>query len=218
MEIVLTAVTWMKKGVCFAGLDYSTGEWVRPVLDRKQWTSLTYDDGQLIEVGHLVELSNPKSRPDPPHSEDVVVDGFSLVRKLTDQEFQVFLDRYAEDAQALADTLNQNGRSLCLVKADSVRTVHTEDDPRKTRLSFRFKGKDYKNDTKTKPGFPCTDVRWRALKATRQADPRSIHLYIGVGLARSFQSDDGSIVPPSKMVISVLTFPTFQVTVDPRNY
>jgi hypothetical protein len=219
MEILLTAVTWMKKGVCFAGLNCRTGEWVRPVLDRAQWNSLTHANGQLIEVGQLINLNNPRLRPDPPHTEDVVVDGFSLVRKLSDQEFQSVLDRHAEDIFALTDTINYNERSLCLVKADSFKTVYTEnDDDRKTRLSFRFRARDYNNTTKTKPGFPCTDVRWRALKAANQADPRGSHLYIGIGLARSFQSDDGSLVPPASMVISVLTFPPFKVMVDPRNY
>lgn len=218
MEIVVTAITWMKKGVCFAGLDYSTGKWVRPVLDRTQWNSLTHDNGWLIEVGQLIKLNNPRLRPVPPHTEDVVVAGFSFVRKLTDQEFQMFLDCHAEDVQTLTDTLNVNGRSLCLVKADSVTTVYTEeDDPRKTRLSFWFRGREYINTTKT-PGFPCTDVRWRALKAAGQAAPRGTYLYIGIGLARSFPRDDGSLVPPSRMVISVLSFPPFKVTVDPRNY
>jgi hypothetical protein len=217
LEIVLTAVTWMKSGVCLAGLNYDTGEWVRPVLAHKQWTSLTYGDGKLIETGQVILLNKPRLRLDPTHTEDVVVDGFSLARQLADQEFQTFLDRHAEDAQALTDTLNADGRSLCLVKADRVTTEYTEDDPRKTRLSFRHLGKEYRNTTKAL-GFPCTDVRWRALKAAGQADPRYTRLYIGIGLARSFQSAEGILLPPAKMIISVLTFPPFKVTVDPRNY
>ena len=208
MDLVLLAVTWMAGGFCFAGMN-ERGEWVRPLPDGRQWKRLYYDSGELIRIGDVVRVAG-RPEPDPPHAEDYIISRFERVRKLTHRELIAFLTTHAEDRAALDATLALDARSLCLVRAESFEIVYREGgDPRRTRIAFKLSGVSdpYFNITQ-KPGYPCNCLRWRAIQAQGvQIPDEFVKAFIGVGLARPFRGDDGRQVPPSPMIISLITDP-----------
>ena len=111
MDFLLLAVTRMENGFCFAGMT-KTGQWVRPVLPNKgQWKYLVYSNGENISIGDIINISgSPKS--DPPHTEDIEVDGFRKISKLKHSALIDFLNKHSESETDLQHTLDRNNRSL----------------------------------------------------------------------------------------------------------
>lgn len=209
MEVIILAVTYMQNGFCFAGMT-KDGRWVRPVLpSRNQWTSLYYENGEPICIGDVIKV-NGRNRPDPPHTEDIEVKGFNKVDKLTHKQLISLLEKHSESLTSLHDTLDRNGRSLCLIKVSSFRIVHIKDnDIRRTRLAFTLvdHAQEYINTTLT-PGYPCSCLHWRGIQLHRLTLPMSANnKFMCIGLARGFYGDRGQWVDPAPMVISVITDP-----------
>ncbi len=185
------------------------GYWIRPVLPNKQqWKFLTYNNGEYIDIGDVIQI-NGKPRPDPPHTEDVEVQSFKRIRRMSHVELINFLTKNAENNVQLFHTLNRNNRSLCVVQAENFRKVYTEEDPRRTRIAFKLPDSNYEyiNDT-SKPGYPCVCLHWRAIQGKGLALPASFdRMFIAIGLARGFISASGQRIEPAPMIISVITNP-----------
>lgn len=216
MEIVVTAMTKMQNGVCFAGINPITNEWVRPVWSFRQWQNINYlGQNRLVNLGDVIKLSNPTPRPSPPHVEDVEVSGFRFVRKMEPNEFRAFLQRNI-DHKAVDDIVFRAGnRSLCLLQPTDFIAYAGLKDALSTRMSFQVNDEWYRNDTQVQ-GFPCTDLRWRANRREHayDLDIREFDaVYLAMGLTRVF-SATGKTHP---MVISVITFPSFEFRLDPES-
>lgn len=214
VEIVLLAMTWMRSGFCLAGMDPATGRWVRPVKPAGQWQELADRNGEPIHIGDRLRLVDPCPRPQPPHSEDVVTAGLVRVGRLPPGQLLHRLREWAEDEGALRQTLAGEGRSLCLVRVDRFWTAHQEADLHRTRLAFRIGTTVYQNRTAL-PGYPCTDLVWRAYKGAGGADPSPRETYLAIGLSRAFTDRRGFPVPPSPMVVAVLTVPPLATRMGP---
>lgn len=162
MEIVVTAMTRMQNGVCFAGINPITNEWVRPVWSFGQWQNANYyRQDRLVDLGDVITLSDPKLRPSPPHVEDVNVSGFRFVRKMESKEFRALLQRNTNHKAVDDIVLRAGNRSLCLFQPTDLAVHVSPLDALSTRISSRINNEYYRNDTQA-PGFPCTDLRWRA--------------------------------------------------------
>jgi hypothetical protein len=216
LEVVLLAVTKMGLGFCMAGMT-GDGEWVRPVpIDRHSWQADDLIHGQdVVGPGVILILKDAKHSPNPPHVEDYMAGDHEVSGHLSRQEFRLFLREKTEGMDALKHLLDGDGRSLCLVRPESFQTVHVEDDARKTRIAFEFSGQSFENDTQ-KPGFPCTDLRWRASRGSTSSDPKYEEAFLTLGLARAFQGSSGW-VKPAPMVIGVHVFPSTVVKLDAQS-
>ena len=120
-EVLILAMTKMLSGICTAGMtreaDPVTGlRWVRPI--REFGTLLPGDmtdaSGRLIECCDVVEMELFAPRPDPPHTEDWLVDFVHHrphpVRRLEGEKRQRFFARYLDRApQDVFFGMVQNG-------------------------------------------------------------------------------------------------------------
>jgi hypothetical protein len=91
MKILINHLTRMHGGhICVAGVDLETRRHVRPVLaDGNLPFYLLARYGGPFEMGHVVELGQPRPRPERPHVEDhvVVPSHAKLLRTAEEHEF-----------------------------------------------------------------------------------------------------------------------------------
>lgn len=209
----------MKNGFCFAGMT-EDGRWIRPVLpERRQWNTLLYSDNEKIKIGDVIRLEG-MYKPETPHTEDMIVKEMVKIGSLSSSDLIAFLNTVAESTRDLEDTIAGKGRSLCLVKASSFKTVYIEeDDLRKTRISFKLPDveSEYVNNTR-KPGYPCVCLHWRAIQGQgiRIKTDNFKNIFLGIGLAREFFSS-GRRVRPAPMIISIITDPPLPGEIDYNN-
>lgn len=240
-RLVVLAMTHMRSGNCTAGLlcgenDPQRGEWVRPV--RPYGTLLLGDmtepQGTVARVGDLVDLNLLRYRPVPPHTEDWEAD---FIRSRVKIQGRLEGDSWAHYLAAHAEpgpdaVLDRHERSLALFKPRSItahfflnRDVQTYE----ARLEFAFGDRIYATGA-SHPGFPVTDLAWRARGRTwceRMLPPGQQHLrldhaqvagelgctdlYLSVGLTRQF---GGQLWP---ILIGVYPLPESPVTIDYAN-
>ena len=217
MEIVITAMTRVNNMVCLAGINLQDYTWVRPVWRHGAgvWPGVNYQSNALIEVGDVIWLKNPEPHPVPLHSEDVLTSSFSWVRTMDDEELAVTLRQAVVNCHALDEVMSGEGhRSLCLIKPDQLEVLYVDPaDRANTRIGFWLDARHYNNIT-TKPGFPCTDLRWRAYRRQYGRD-LDIYQYDEVFLAIGLTRPYNGLCNP--MVVSVITLPSFRFTLDPNN-
>jgi len=206
LKIVILAVTKTYDRYCIAGMT-EYGEWVRPLPpDHRFWTTYRYCDSAFIKPGDVWEITDYVKYNDPQspgHTEDIKILDYNSVNKcneLSNEQLCTFVERHLEDEQSLCDTLDANGRSLCLINADKIRKVVGEN-----RVCFTINGNEYRNNT-FKEGYPVTDLKWRSVFQHRSVRFDEFNqLYLCVGLARKEPNKD--IYREYPMVISIITNP-----------
>jgi hypothetical protein len=221
-EIVLLAVTRMLSGFCIAGIDAS-GAWSRPVKRQASLAlgDVSYRDRSLMQPFDRVRFDVERRLAAPPHVEDRICD---FVRRRPERLGQLdtaqraaFLDEHAEPDLA---PILAHERSLGLTRADAA-SASFQIDPYSGKYDTRVQIPGVSDDR----GFPCTDLRWRALGrrllpqgGTLQLDADALcqrlgvqRIYVALGLARQF---DGRHWP---LVVGVHCVPDYEVVVDPKN-
>lgn len=190
------------------------GNWIRPlpVGKEKFWASVKYPNNELIKVGDVWGITEYKKELDdisPGHTEDIrLFKNPTLHKSLTNRELISFAQKFRDDEAALWKTLNAESRSLCLVKANNFENFLHENSFNgkiQARITFSYRGKQYNNTTST-PGFPITDLKWRAYTYQQISVPNAWNsVYICVGLARPEPKKGLNSEYP--MIISVITDP-----------
>ena len=242
-KVLMLAVTKMHGGVCVAGMTTEphpvTGlRWVRPAREfgHVLLGDITTDGGAVLRPFDVVALHFKNPCPDPPHTEDCVVDFVRhrprVARRLEGEPRAQFLEKYLDPAPQ--QVLDKQQRSLCLVKPDSITGCYRLDGYSgkfKARMAFRIMGRTYRgahasSGSYAKGGFSVTDLKWRALgRAWLPADGGWVdfdegdlearygieEIYLAVGLTRSFQGEFWPIV------VGVHTVPDFEAEVDYDN-
>ncbi len=233
----MLAVTRMRGGVCVAGMttepDPITGlRWVRPVRDfgHVLLGDITTVQGAVLSPFDVVAFCLLRPQPDPPHTEDWVVDFVRnrprVVRRLEGERRTQFLRQYLDTAPR--QILDSQQRSLCLIKPDSIKGCFRLDaysGKYQARMAFKVGGRTYRV-SHAKGGLPVTDLKWRALGRAwlpeeggwTDFDARDLEarygiqeVYLAVGLTRSFE---GKCWP---IVIGVHTVPDYEAEVDYDN-
>lgn len=236
-EVLLLAVTKMLGGLCLAGMttepDPVTGlRWVRPVPEHGHVLlgDITTTRGQVLRPFDVVELCLVSPRPQPPHSEDWIVDFVRhrprIARRLEGERRAAFLQKYLD--RDPAQVVGVKERSLCLVKAEWVKGCFRLDPYSgkfDAHLGFGLGRRRY-TGSHAKGGLPVTDLKWRALgRAWLPDDGGWVDfdggdlearfgietVYLALGLTRSFK---GGFWP---IVIGVHTWPDFEAKVDYDN-
>lgn len=192
VQILITAMTHMKAGICTAGFTgFRAGEqpcWVRPVLKQGdvQLALMTTAEGRVVEPGDVVELDCPVARPCPPHVEDWVTNYFKprvkIVETLAADAFARFLlanvDAHPDEVLGSHPT-----RSLCLLRPDEVCVtfaLNRQTRYYEARLCFR-QGEVWRPHPPGGKGWPVTDLRWRDFGQRRIEE----HVAAGVVEARA---------------------------------
>lgn len=173
-SLIVLAVSKMRTGVCLAGVDPVTGQWVRPVKEFGPITvsDITYPDGAPIQPFDRVQLGLlPAGQPAPPHIEDRVC---NFVRHRPVREGVV-----AEEARAMelkrwsaADAtslLQRCERSLALLPVDAFELLIEVDEPTgKVDIRARLPGVEGCDAP-----APVTDLRVRALARSGRLGARA---------------------------------------------
>jgi len=236
-EVLILAVTKMLGGVCIAGMaaepDPITGlRWVRPVRDYGHVLlgDITTPDGLVLRPFDVVEFHFLHPRPTPPHIEDWITDFVHhrprIVRRLEGERRVGFLGKYLDTAPR--QVLEGQQRSLCLVRPDRVKGCFRLDPysgQYEARLGFEL-GKHAYSGSHAKGGLSVTDLKWRALgrawlhetEEWTEFDGDDLevrygiqHIYLAVGLTRSFEDTFWPIV------VGVHTVPDYEASVDYQN-
>lgn len=212
-NFIILAVTKTYDKFCIAGMN-ENGKWIRPlpVGKEKFWRSERYTNGEFIKVGDVWEIAEYEDEYDihsPGHTEDLrLLQSPKFKEHYTNNKLLNFVEAFKEDKTALSNTLNGVSRSLCLVKAENFKKF-LFDNPfngrKQARFTFLFEGNHYNNTTST-PGFPITDLKWRAytfqqIKTTNDWN----NIFICIGLARTEPKKRVDREYP--MIISVITDP-----------
>lgn len=231
-QILLLAVTKMLTGICTAGLttepDPIAGlRWVRPVRDFGAILpgDMAGPDGQLLSPGDVVEMELLAPRPDPPHTEDWLVDFVHhrprWLRRLSGGKRDAFFRRYLD--RAPEEVLVRHTRSLCLVQPE--------------RVWARFRLDSYSAKYEARLGFclgsvsqavdcsniSVTDVKWRALGRSwlppgggeLRLDQDALYerlsagaIYLALGLSRRWKQKYWPLV------VGVHVVPDYEAAVD----
>jgi len=236
-ETLILAVTRMHGGVCVAGMvtepDPITGlRWVRPARDfgHVLLGDITTVEGPVLEPFDVVQLDLQCPQPDPPHTEDWIVDFVRdrprVVRRLQSERRTGFLRKHLDTAPQ--QVLESQQRSLCLIKPESITGCYRLDaysGKFQARMTFDLAGRSYIGSY-AKGGLSVTDLKWRALGRAwlpeeggwTEFDARDLEarygfqeIYLAVGLTRSFE---GKCWP---IIIGVHTVPDFEAVVDYDN-
>jgi hypothetical protein len=173
-EVLILAMTYMRSGICTAGLTKESDptthlRWVRPVKEHSSVLlgDMTDAQGRVVECFDVVELALQQPHPDPPHTEDVLTDFIyhrpRLLRRLEGERRAEFLAKHLD--RSPEDVIIHHTRSLCLIRPHEVWARFSLDrwsDKYEARLGFQLPGVQHEKANSPK-GVPVTDLRWRAL-------------------------------------------------------
>jgi len=221
-DLFIVGVTRMRHGVCVGGIDVASGQWVRPV---KRHGEITVDDlccagGHIFGAGDLVRIAFDCPRPDPPHNEDWIWDPAAHPAdylERPDEAAQDALLARLSEPDPLA-VLEGYERSMCLARVEEIEAtfgVH--------RASGHFEARIAVPGLTDERGFPCVDLRWRALgrELTRDDGLPAQYcddelrarlgynsVYLALGKGRLFQEQHWPLVGAVRPV------PDYSVSVD----
>jgi len=220
-ELFIVGVTKMRHGVCVGGIDPATFEWVRPV---KAFGELQVEDlgppGNPFQMGDIVRFSFACHRPDPPHVEDWVWDPTEfppiVLRRPDEEERERILGRHCEADPS--PVLESGERSMFLTRAERIEASFGL-----STYSGRLEARIVAPGLTDEGGFPCVDLRWRALgrELTKRAGlPDRFcdeelrqrlgysRLYLAIGKGRDFLGKNWPLVG------AVWLVPDYQTRID----
>jgi hypothetical protein len=241
-EVLILAMTYMRSGICTAGLTKEYDpithlRWVRPVKEHGSVLLGDMADAQdrVVECFDVVEMALQQPRPDPPHTEDVLTDFVyhrpRLLRRLEGEHRADFLAKHLDCSPE--DVIVHHRRSLCLVRPAELWACFSLDPwsgKYEARLGFELSGVQHDKANSPK-GVPVTDLRWRALGRSwlgcaASTEPSSELVLRGSELMARLQARDIYLVLGLSrgyqndywlLVVGVHAVPDYDVTVDYTN-
>lgn len=227
-ELVILAMTKMANGICTAGIEYKTGNWIRPVrLDVSdpmehciQLTDFIIQGKPLIKLLAVSEFSLKEPKPDPPHIEDWLIDRRfkpKLIKELNDKEKIEFLNTHSHKENL--SKINSKACSLGLIKPDDF-LIQFKPNKKGDDIAVRIDFTLGKERCKEKPS---PDIKLRALgRYVLQYLKKSSHyltmedfvkkgysnLFFTLGLSRLYQGKNWL------MVIGLHTIPEYKAEID----
>lgn len=194
LKVYILAVTKASYGdYCIAGIT-EEGKWIRPIPASnisRFWTTqqLTTEKGIFLRAGDVLEFNGnpPEKFQHKNHTEDIVVKGkMRIIERLSNDKLINFLHNKSASIQEFTDTINAQGRSLCLVKVDEIESYTTqwEDQPLKPKVTFTSKRFDVNNPLTNKGDYIVKDCKWASL-ILKDEVPKIPYtdIYVSIGLA-----------------------------------
>lgn len=210
MQLLITDLTYMRGGLCIAGINPETLENIRPVLSFGQIQE-DFIHKRKIYPGALVEFNFIGKKSNPPHIEDYVFNPEStrFIKFVSQSKWQDVLNSCA--APSLASAFNNlivdnkgvlpgaKTPSLVVIKVDGIKVNFFDSDPGailpfKIRVSFSSEDNlyhlpvtdkqfiDYCND-KFKAGFSRDELK----DDLQEFINSSKYIYLRIGLTRPFK-------------------------------
>ncbi|MDI6735777.1 MAG: hypothetical protein QME42_06235 [bacterium] len=230
-NLVILAMTKMANGVCIAGIEPETGQWIRPVrLDVSdpmehciQLTDFIIKGQPQIKYLGLSQFGLKEPKPEPPHIEDWLIDRRvkpKLVKELSNSEKIEFLKAHSHQD----DLPNLEGLkySLGMITPEDF-SFHFKPNKAGDDIAVRV---DFSVNSRNYSDIPCSDIKMRALG-------RKVLSYLGKSEHRLFRQDFDKkgyeqvffamgLTRPYKdknwlMVIGVHTVPEYQAQIDFSN-
>jgi len=168
MEVLITDLTYMRGGVCIAGINYETLENIRPVLRYEQIQRDFVEENNIYPGAIIGFAFRHKKDTMPPHIEDYIFEDAEFVRFVNQSEWHKKLDTSAEESlsSAFRHCITENKGvipgtetcSLATIKLNSGMKINFFDSdidavlPFKTRASFQSAGIQYH--------LPVTDLQF----------------------------------------------------------
>jgi hypothetical protein len=237
-RMIITDVSRMHSGACIAGYSDDLSRSIRPVLQNGggfDWSSLRIANGTLLAPFSVVEIEAAAPRPDPPHCEDVVVEGPSRLQylgKVPRGKVPVALEHLAFDsvAEAFGSRIQSRRsipvgvgeRSLATIRVRHVDFLKIDCDQEDWTLKLRVAFRDLADD---RYDLPVTDIGLRSLchhiLASNRHSPdqaaarirgrlnRSQSLFIRVGASRPFSPAPGRDAACFLLATGIYSTPDF---------
>ncbi|MBM4274657.1 MAG: hypothetical protein FJ134_09410 [Deltaproteobacteria bacterium] len=205
---MINHLTRMSRGfICVAGINTDTGEHIRPILRSGNLTEkFLVINGGPFDIGSIIKLERFFSRPDPPHTEDLLVPRLHITltgvappeafwKKLTEvSKFtlqEIFGEEMLHVGKSRYGAYPGKGRvslgCLRLAKKPSIYIDTSFDKPR-IRMSF--------SDGKLECDAPVTDLRlyhidnfspnYQLIEKMNEHVLKSSDLILSLGLSRPF--------------------------------
>ncbi|MEW6097088.1 MAG: hypothetical protein AB1567_11290 [bacterium] len=230
-DIVVLAMTKMANGVCIAGVEPETGEWIRPVrLDISdpmehciQLTDFIIKGQPHIKPLALSRFGLKEPNPVPPHIEDWLIDRRvkpNLLKELSNPERLDFLNLHSsQNTLSKLEGLNCSLGMIIPLDFSFHFKPNKAGDDIAVRVNFSANSRNYSN-------IPCSDIKMRALgRKVLSYLGKSEHwlfrqdfdkkgyqqVFFAMGLTRLYKGKNWL------MVIGVHTVPEYQVAIDFTN-
>jgi hypothetical protein len=213
MRIVVSHLTRMTKGrICVAGIDLTTGEHIRPVLDRHLSISLAATHGGPFALGAVLDLSSTRNVARRPETEDRLfrLDRLTVKPAMPSASFWRVLTRQAETS--LAGVFGQDLHRLrrtwvlneghgfaslgCLAPAEIARLwVNQYDRLRMTLVTDEGECTLPVTDLRLFDYDPETDFAPNLERVTLLAEQlgQAGNILLSIGLSRPFMREDDEI-------------------------
>lgn len=162
MEILMTDLTYMKGGVCIAGINYETCKNIRPVLRYGQIQRAYIEENNIYPAALVSFDIKQKKDSSPPHIEDYIFDieKTEFIRYLSQSEWQERLQMCANasilnafnncivDNKGIPPNTETCSLALIKLKSNNIKINFYDNDisamlPFKTRLSFVCDGERF---------------------------------------------------------------------------
>ena len=159
-EIIILAKSSKHGGYCVAGIDTSTGKWIRPISNNAEnegavpAVDLTYEDKTQVQVFDKVKIKFSKHIPSKAQPENYEYDDSVYWKKTGESTLQsIIKDRgydkpdkiFYNNDRVVADSEVGGEPSLLLVNIeDSEIFIKTFSDNRKLQFNFNYNGIEYK--------------------------------------------------------------------------
>ncbi|HUT13479.1 MAG TPA: hypothetical protein VMY42_23530 [Thermoguttaceae bacterium] len=215
MRILINHLTRMRAGkICIAGVDVETRRHVRPVLGYEGLTAkLLARYGGPFDMARIVELGNPRPKPNRPHTEDhefapsrvrfrrnaSAAEFWEMLRELGQSSLQEIFGGLLRDIgqSRWAADVGQGAASLGVLRPHGPPQLYLRTDrDRKPQIRIKL------GDGRLEADAGVTDLRlYGPDHATPDADmvraaarwiANSEGVLLGVGLTRKFRPSDGS--------------------------
>jgi hypothetical protein len=211
MELLITDLTYMRNGVCIAGININTGKNIRPVLKFEHIQQQYVEDKSIVPCAIVKFNTYQREDIKKPHIEDVIFvpEDTKLIRFATQKEWENYLDQ--NSVNSLQEAFNNcivgnkavpplsDCGSLAILKAQDIKVSFFDSDPDavlpfKCRISFHCCGSYYH--------LPVTDLQFidYCIERLDRGDSRQIikadiekvvnesqYIYLRIGLTRPFR-------------------------------
>ncbi len=190
MKLVILAVTKTYAGFCVAGMN-ENGKWIRPISRNSPGRFWARQElvvnGYFTKPGDVWEIDGhvPYRFEYPNHTEDFELTVRNIKPRLTEEQFIQFLKQHCEGRSELKDVFSANGKSLCLVEADTFEHYTTNfSGKRRARMIFSSKSLNFSNPHTNNGNIVVKDCKWESILLSEKTVPSKYDkIYVCIGLA-----------------------------------
>lgn len=166
-DIVILTSSYKHDGKCIAGIDTTTGEWIRPISDNPEiegavpLDDLRYEDGSTVQIYDIVRITMKGPKPTLVQPENWLYDDGCYWEKVGESSLnEVIRQRGYDDTQFVFEDTEKSldrdaafecNKSLLLLKVNSPGIFIKTFERKKVSFCFTYKSEEYKYFPVTEP-------------------------------------------------------------------